>query len=388
MSNVFRRFSPAVRLSFFFFALFFLLGTYMPFFPVWLATRGFSASEIGILLALPMVMRIVSTPFISAFADRMTEPRSALLLFAVTAAVCFAGVGLSGDFLPIAVMLALTAVFWMSLTPLSDALALAIARRDGRDYGRMRLWGSIAFILANLGSGWLVARFSGVIVHHVLMASFVLVVTAAYLLPNSAARQTVSSAEDRAERRSLRRPVFLAVIAVAGLIQASHALVYGFGSIHWRGLGLSGTEIGALWAIGVIAEILLFSVSGKVVARLGPLRLLALAAVAAMARWAVFPSLSQFYEFLVVQALHGLTFGAAHLGLVHHVARSVPERIAGAGQGLAVTMVTASMAAAMAASGPLYRTFGGDGFYAMAAIGALALFAAVAISRFAPVKAD
>ncbi len=375
-SNIFRQFSPAIRLSFFFFALFFLVGVYMPFFPVWLATRGLSSTEIGVLLALPMAMRIVSTPFVGAFADRMAEPRSALLLFAVMAALLFAGIGFSDDFIVIAVMLALTAVFWMPLTPLSDAFALSIARRDGRDYGRMRLWGSLAFILANLGAGWLVGRYSGGVVHQILIFGFALIVTASYLLPHSVARTQVSPAEEKADRKSLRRPVFLAVVFLASLIQASHALVYGFGSLYWRSLGFTGTEIGALWAIGVIAEILLFSISGRVVARLGPLRLIAVAATAAIVRWALFPSLLHFHEFLAVQVLHGLTFGAAHLGLVHHVAQSVPERLAGAGQGIAVTIITASMAVAMVVSGPLYRGFGGDGFYAMAAVGAVALLLA------------
>lgn len=365
--------SSAARLSLFFFTIFLCLGVYMPFFPVWLAAKGLEADEIAIVLAVPMVVRILTTPFTGAFADRMKEPRSALLLFAVVTVTFVACLGWVDGAVLISIVVGLTAMFWMPLTPISDAFALSVARRDGRDYGRMRLWGSLAFILANLGAGWLVERHTGNVVHAILLFTFSSVAVSAWFLPRSQSRDDDGEAAAIDRRGIMRRPYFLAVIAAAGLVQASHAMIYGFGSIHWRDLGLSGGEIGALWAIGVIAEIVLFAVSGRVVAKLGPLRMIGLAAAAAVLRWTLFPAITDFWVFLVVQALHGLTFGAAHLGIVHHVAQSVPERLAAAGQGLAVTIITAFMAGAMMISGPLYRGSGIDGIHAMTAIAGAAL---------------
>jgi len=371
---------PFFRLSAFFFALFFVLGVYLPFFPVWLAERGLNEWQIGIVLATPMAMRIVSTPLTAAFADRFAQPRIPLLIYASLCFAFFTMLGLLDGFVAIAMMMGLIAVFWMPLAPLSDAMAFAVARRDGVDYGRMRLWGSIAFILANLGIGWLVARLAGGITLPILVASFAAVAVAAFFLPRTT---TPAPAPEQAwaGRSLLRQPLSLAFVLAAGLVQASHAMLYGFGSLHWQSLGLDGTRVGVLWAIGVIAEIVLFSVSGRVVARLGPLGMVALAASAAIVRWSIFPFVSSFAAFLVVQLLHGLTFAAAHLGLIHHVANSVPEHRAGSAQGFAVTVATALMAIATSISGPLYRAFGAEAFFTMAGIGIAALLLCAAIAR-------
>ncbi|WP_274609858.1 MFS transporter [Rhodobium orientis] len=365
----------SIRLSLFFFALFFVLGVYMPFFPVWLSARGLGAGEIGIVLAVPMVVRIVTTTFTSALADRFGAPARAILVFAAAALFFLLCLGAVDGVVLITVFLASLAVFWMPLAPLVDALAMAVTRRDGADYGRMRLWGSLAFILANLGAGWLVGRFTGDIVFWVLVLGFSSVVLAATLLPRL--EPAASEGDDAPLGTFLKRPAFLALLAAGGLCQASHSFVYAFGSLYWQTLSFSGTEIGALWAIGVIAEIVLFSISGRLNARFGPAGLILAAATAAVLRWAAFPFLSGFTAFLAVQVLHGVTFGATHLGLVHHVARSVPERHAGAAQAFAVTIVTGASALSMGASGPLYRAFGGDAFFAMAgvAVGAMGLVA-------------
>ena len=383
MFDVRKSLPASFRLSVFFAALFFGVGVYMPFFPVWLASRGLNPSEIGIVLALPMVMRIVTTSLTGAFADRMTELRHAVMIFAAVSVSLFALLFFAHDFYTIAVLMAVTAIFWMPLTPLSDALALIVSRRDGSDYGRMRLWGSIAFIAANLGAGWFVGHYSGAVVYPFLLGAFTAVFLSSIILPRVAAAPTDPEVEAGAGRKILRQPLFLAVLLAGGMTQASHAMVYGFGTLYWRSAELSGSEIGALWGVGVVAEILLFTMSGRVVALASPLGMIAIGATAAVIRWAVFPSVDGFGPFLLVQLLHGLTFGATHLGLVHHVAQAVPERFAGAGQGLAVTIITAAMAASTALSGPVYRTFGVDGFYAMSllAFAALALVALIAVLR-------
>jgi PPP family 3-phenylpropionic acid transporter len=122
----------------------------------------------------------------------------------------------------------------------------------------------------------------------------------------------------------LRDPAFIAVLAAASLIQASHAVFYGFSAVQWRGAGLEGTTIAALWALGVAAEIVLFALSGRLPPFFTPTMLLIVAAIGGVLRWAGMAFDPPVYILPWLQLLHALTFGAAHLGALGFVARFAP----------------------------------------------------------------
>jgi PPP family 3-phenylpropionic acid transporter len=289
----------------------------------------------------------------------------------------FLGFPFADSVVEVALLQALFLLLWVPVLPATEHVAIAETRGGGIDYGRVRMWGSISFILVSVAVGRLMDTDATAPIHAAGQALLLLLVVGALWLPRGRA------APNRAGfplRRLWGIPGLAAVFIAAGCVQASHAMVYSFGSIYWGGLGLDGGTIGLLWAEGVLVEIGLFLVAGRIRAHIGPGGMLLFAGAAATARWAAMPFLESVAAIAVIQALHGLTFGFAHLGVMEFVARSVAERLtAGAIALYSMLVMGLAMGVSALLSGFLYERFGGDAFLAMAAVAALgALLAATA----------
>jgi PPP family 3-phenylpropionic acid transporter len=279
-------------------------------------------------------------------------------------------------------------VLWQLSLPATEALALTGVRRFRLDYGRMRVSGSIGFILANLGAGAILGVMTSETIFWLMAGGLTLTMIAGFTLPVTPpairALDDAARPERKPAREILGNPAFLALLAAGGLIHASHGAVYSFGSLYWQQLGFSGVEIGSLWAIGVVCEVVLFLWSGAAVRKVGDVGLILLGALGALLRWSLFPLDFGFGGFLLVQSLHGLSFGAAFLGIQHAIARIVPEEMTASAQGIYAMMTAILMAGITALAGPLYGAFGGDAFLAMVvpvlfAIAALAFYRRVAV---------
>ena len=159
-------------------------------------------------------------------------------------------------------------------------------------------------------------------------------------------------------------------------------MYYAFGTLHWRAVGYSDAVIGWLWAEGVIAEIILFAFGGALVRRLGPARLIVLAGMAGIVRWSATGLSDALPVLVMVQALHAFTFGAAHLGAIYFIARTVPPALSATAQSLySAAVMGLGLGLAILASGSLYAAFGGKAYFAMAALGALGSVLAVILAR-------
>ena len=378
-------FGFAGRVSVFFGALFLLIGLHAPFFPVWLEWRGLSPQEIGVVLAVPLAVRIFFTPVVSAAADQSGDRRRVLIVLAWGALGGFALFMFARDFWAVFAVAVVVALFWTSVIPVTEAVAMQGVKQAGHDYGRMRLWGSLTFIAASFGGGFAVDAWGGESVLWLMIAATLCVVASAHLLPLPTGQGRLKQATQPIRKISwadartlLRAPVFILFMVATGLVQSAHAIYYAFGTIHWQSLGISAGVIGALWAVGVIAEILLFLYSGRAVRAIGVTNLIVLAAAAAVLRWTVTALSPPLWLLFAIQALHGLTFGAAHLGAVHFISEAVPEKAAGTAQGLYASAGTGIfMGAAILASGPLYAALGGHAYLVMAAIGAVSFVLAL-----------
>jgi PPP family 3-phenylpropionic acid transporter len=177
----------------------------------------------------------------------------------------------------------------------------------------------------------------------------------------------------------LRNRAFLAAIAAASLVQASHAVYYGFATINWQASGYDGGVIGALWAVGVISEIALFALSARLPATVTPLALLLVGAAGAAVRWSVMATAPPAILLPALQCLHAFSFGTTHLGALAFVSRMAPPGAAATAQGYFAVALGATMAGATALAGVLYGRFGSGAYAAMAMLavaGALCAFAA------------
>ncbi len=373
--------SRHLRFSAFFAAVFLVLGVYLPFWPLWLEAQGLGAAEIGLVLAVASWARVIGTPLVGRLADRSGRIHATMLGAALLSAGLFAlFFGIAG-FWPILLLHLLWALAYNPLIPLGESRSMVAVRDSGLDYGRMRLWGSLAFILGALAAGEAVAWRGEATIAVLILGALCLTAAATAVLP----RGTSSGAGGPTAgglRALLSDRRFLLFLLAASLLQASHAAYYGFSALHWSAAGLSEATIGWLWAEGVVAEVLLFMVAGRLIARLGPAWLLALAGAGALLRWLLLAASTDLAVLVPAQALHALTFGAAHLGVVHFIAARAPAGTAATAQSLyAAVSGGLVMGASLWLAGRLYHAEGALAFTAMAAMAAAGLLAALLLAR-------
>jgi MFS transporter, PPP family, 3-phenylpropionic acid transporter len=284
----------------------------------------------------------------------------------------------------IMVAIALASAFYVPLMPLADAYALRGLTARGRGYGPVRLWGSAAFIAGTLVGGLLLDLIAPRELIWVVVTALLLNAAAAAALAPLGDHRSGAGAHGASASMLLRNSRFLIVAAAAALVQASHAVFYGFSALQWRADGLDGMTIGALWAIGVLAEILLFAVSPRLA--LEPTTLLLAGAAGAVVRWAAMALDPPPVLLLMLQCLHGLSFGATHLGAVGFVARAAPAGLGASAQGYLAVVGALVMAGVMGISGELYERWGSGAYWAMAVLatlGALVLLAGTGRERCA-----
>ena len=358
------QFGFAPRLAALYAAMFVVSGIQLPFFPVWLKAKGLDPQMIGLVLAAPLLARVFAIPLIARSADRHDALRAAIVLTAAASVAGFLLVGLAAG--PVAILIAYTVASfaYTPLMPLSETYALKGLAARGRTYGPVRLWGSVAFIPGTFVAGFAADIISArYLIWLIVGASVVPALVALTLAP---VHTTPPPVTPPPRRSLLRDPVFIAVLAAASLIQASHAVYYGFSALQWRALGLDGTAIAALWALGVIAEIVLFALQARLPPFLTPPVLLMVGAAGGALRWTAMALNPPVVLLPLLQLLHAASFGATHLGTLGFVVAKAPPGQAATAQGTIAITIGTSMAAATAMSGVLYGAFGSLAYAAMA----------------------
>jgi MFS transporter, PPP family, 3-phenylpropionic acid transporter len=367
------------RFACLFAAQFAAAGAILPFLPAVLHAKGLSAEQVSAVLAAGSGVRLLAAPFIGCAADRLGDPRRVLVLAAAVAgctgcgyALAPGGGGLAG-FVVLLLVALLHNLFLAPVVPLTEALSLGAARRLGFDYARVRSAGSAAFIAGAIVAGQAAALGGPAAAVWLYAAGLLVAALAANGLPRQEAPTGGRAGGRIGFAAPFREPAFRWLLPLSALIQGSHAMYYGFSTIHWTAAGLSPGIIGLLWAEGVVVEVMLFVWGGGLAARLGPAGLAALAAGAGVVRWGVTAETTWLPALAAAQMLHSVTFGAQHLAAMRVLATLPPEQAATAqtlhsslGTGLAMGVLTLL-------SGPLYARFGGGGFWAMAALCAAAL---------------
>ena len=380
-------FSTGSRVSALFASSFVTLGIQLPFFPVLLAHRGLSDTEIAIVVAAPMVLRVTTVSALGALADRVGDRRRVLMAYAGFALLGCLLVGPAEGFWALFGATVAMALFWNGMLPVTDALATSVARRGEAVYGRMRLWGSLAFVVGNLVAGRLVQTHGGGIVYALLLAGFVLQFAFTPFAPRELAppERRVRASMWAGLREVVGDHRLIVILIGVAFVQASHAMLYGFSSLYWSSIGFSGGEVGVLWAVSVVGEVILFARAEGAIRRFGASGLLLVGGIGAVVRWCLFPLIGDSgVLWTALQLTHAASFAATHLGAMHVVTRSVGDGRAATAQGVMVTLTGLAMAFATLASGALYTRFGGAGFLGMAvvaAIGTLVLLAVLGLRR-------
>lgn len=346
------------------------IGIYLPFWPLWLEGRGLTPAEIGVLLAVTIWVRVPTAPLVGQLADLGGSPKYALVTATASCLFAFALFLLPGGFWQLLVLQVLAASALNAMIPLCESVTMQAVRRHDLIYGRIRIWGSLAFIAAAFGSGALISPEEAGIVLWLLLAAFAFAAGASLALPNEGRR----SGPRRIATRwldLLRQRALLRFLIACALLQSSHALLYGFSSLYWTASGHSPAAVGALWALGTGAEIVLFWLSAPLVRRCPPALLLLGAGACGLLRWTLFAMTTELSLLALGQLLHAGTFGLTHLAAMNMITDAAPpDRVASLQTVYSGVLGGLAMGAMMLLSGDLYEWAGGQAFFAMALVSA------------------
>lgn len=356
----------SIRLSLIVCALYVGFGAHLPFFGLWLAERGLSSTEVALALGAPLFARVFAAPLLTAFADRLGDPAIAIRLFSILVAVFYLILPWLSGFWPIFLASLLAGLVWGSIVPLTDSLTVAAGRRGEADYGQVRLWGSVGFIVTAILVGWLI-DYAGlwVVPPIVVLSTFVMV--AVLGRPTKEKAPSTPRSLTAGLRVLWTDKVLLLLILALAFGHASHGMFYTIGGIHWRSLGYSEGIIGMLWAVGVIVEIAFLSVSTRIIARFGVMAVLAAGLGCGVLRWGVMAFDPPLGFMFVWQVLHAFSFAAVLAAGINIVAGRFPPDMSSSGQGTYYALVGLCHGLTMITSGPLYDALGGKAYLAMAA---------------------
>jgi MFS transporter, PPP family, 3-phenylpropionic acid transporter len=371
----------AARIALVFCAPMMVNGIALPFFPVWLETLSMSDFQIGIVLAVPMFVRVFTAPVAGIIADRIGE-RSIMLLWSgllslATAIALFA----TGSFWPVLLLYTLQGAVYSPYVPITEAIMLSGVRRWNFDYGKMRLWGSLAFIVATMIGGWLAGLYGGAMVLPAMAVAFVLTVLGAVIAPKIGKPRRPSPITAIAEvpgTSTLRQADVQLMLIGVSLVNASHAMLFAFSAIYWQKLGFSGVDVGILWSAGVLAEVVFFLFAVQLRRRFNLWSMMIVGSTVAVLRWIVFPMDMSFAGYFVLQCLHAFTYAIIHMSVQSRLVERVAEEQEAAAQGLYFFYTGIFTAFATFLSGYAYSWYGVEGFYLMSLVAAAGLVSVIA----------
>ncbi|MGY4532555.1 PPP family 3-phenylpropionic acid transporter [Pseudomonas sp. TE3786] len=374
---------PYWRLSSFYFFYFALLGATAPFLGLYFHHLGFSPARIGELVAIPMLMRCVAPNLWGWLGDRSGKRLAIVRFGAASTLLCFSLIFISQSYAWLALIMALHAFFWHAVLPQFEVITLAHLREQAARYSQVRLWGSIGFIVCVVGLGKLFEWLSLDIYPWALIAIMAGIVVSSCWVPNAQPYMRESHVAGAGFLAQLRQPGVLAFYLCVGLMQLSHGPYYTFLTLHLEDLGYARDFIGQLWAIGVVAEVLMFLLMVRILQRFSLRQVLTASFVLAALRWLLLGNFAEHLPVLVLaQVLHAATFGSFHAAAIHFVQRSFGANQQGQGQALYAALAGIGGALGALYAGYSWNSLGPAWTFAIASIAATA--AAVIIAMRLP----
>ncbi len=324
---------PYWRLSGYYFFYFAFIGAFSPYFGLYLQSLSFSAWDIGLLMSQMQLMRLFAPYLWGALADRLAQRVAVVRLAGLLSLLGFSTFFVVSGFVPMLMAMALLAFFWSAALPLVETLTFDHLRAEPARYSRIRLWGSIGFIAAVMGTGALLDRVPLPGLLWVIVGTLGGILVYAWAVPEALPSESAEAHLPVATiiRQARVRALFAACFAMS----AAHGALYVFYSIHLSDHHYSKFLVGCLWSLGVVAEIVVFFFMAGLLRRFGLRSLLLVSFSAAVLRFLMIGWGVEWLSVMVfAQLLHGLTFGAYHAAAIAAVNRWFPGHCQARGQAL------------------------------------------------------
>lgn len=302
---------PFFQLSTYYFFYFAFIGVVMPYFALYMQGRGFGAGHIGIALSVMPVTRLVAPNLGGWLADHTGKRMPVVRVSAALALIGFSLLQLVPGFGGVLLALAIMGFFWTAQNPLVDALILSHLAKAPARYGRIRAWGSLGFIVATFGMGWLLERASLNWVYYGGVAVLAITLACAFIVPDRAPNGGASGAKSSSLWSIVNRREVQVLLLVSMLMTAAHGTLNVFYTLHLVNAGYSKTFAGAMWAVGVFAEIGVFMVAPQIFARFSLRNIFFSCFICAIIRFQMIAwGVDSLMVLVLAQTMHGITFGA------------------------------------------------------------------------------
>lgn len=328
--------NPLARLSLFYLLWFGSLGVLIPYWALYLKGRGFDPIEIGELMAMMLGAKVVAQNFWAWVADRMGRGLPVIRLGLVIALLSIAGFFIAESYIQVALVMVVFGLSWNSVPPQLESITLRSLGDGIRRYGRVRLWGSVGFIVTVLSVGVLIDHTSSSVTPLVMLFFILMMVGVSLVLAERGDDRGIG--EGVAQPRmvdSLRKPVVWGLLVSALLMQVSHSPLYVFFTIYLKDAGYQGDLIGGLWTLGVVGEIVVFYLGHRIFERFDLGQVLVGCFLVAMVRWGLTGFfVDSLFILVIAQLLHAITFGAYHASAVQLIHAHFPNSMQYRGQAL------------------------------------------------------
>lgn len=322
------------KLSGFYFVYYVAVGAFVPYWPLYLHSLGYTPAQIGAALATTGLVRVMAPVGWGWLMDRSGRRMPWIVGGMALSALFFGAVPFVSSFGALIALHAIYPWFWNVALPAFDVVTLNHLARTGAEYARIRLWGSIGFILAVATLGPILDRTGVGPVPWVVVAAMLGMVWLGLRVPDVQDLRPHDAALGGFVARA-KQPAVIALFAACFLAQLSFAPYYGFFSLHLEQHDYSRSVIGALWALGVVAEVIVFLYTGRIIRRWGARPVLIVTLMSTALRWLLLGLFVDVAALLVLsQVLHFLSFAVYHAVTVHYVHELFPGRLQGRGQAL------------------------------------------------------
>ncbi len=324
---------PYWRLSSFYFFYFATLGGFLPFWSLYLENLNFNALEIGELSALMIATKVVAPNIWGWIADHTGRSLRVIRLVSFFAALLFLGLLFKNSYFWVALITLGFSFFWNAALPQFEATTLAHLSKQPQRYSSVRLWGSIGFILTVTGIGWVIETFGIDYLPEMIMVFLTMIWLVSLTIPEVKLRN--QSIAQSGLLPIIKRPEILGFFLVYLLLQLAHGPYYVFFSVYLSHHDYDTDIIGYLWAIGVMAEVVLFIFMKPILARVSLRSILLISIFLSICRWLIIAfAVESVPSILFAQVLHAATFGASHIVAIHLVYQYFGDHHQGKGQAL------------------------------------------------------
>ncbi len=369
-----------LRVRLYFLVQFMSVGMINAYGGIWLKYQGLSAFEIGVIGAAPVALMLALTLFVGRLADRASDWRQTIVVTMAVAGAASLGLIWAEAFWTILFFWAVMATAQRIGVPVADAAGLRMARREGVDFGSLRALATIGYLAVILGAGLLLGE-NGIWLFLPLLIGFGLLrAGAAFSLPNLRGPRGTDSRPSHLS--GVMKPWFVLPLLGWALIDSNHIILNSFQGLIWADQGIGTGMIGALIALGAMAETVMFFAFRRLSLRFSPLVILLAAGAFSVLRWVGLAFATSLWALVILQLMHALTYAMGFLAVTNFIADQTSEDIAAEAQGFLVTLELAVSVTALVAFGWLVGAFGAGAYLGsavLAAAGAICVLAALKV---------